>query len=40
LSNLDPRARIEEDFLARNGLLYQYTIDDLNQDRENLERIR
>ena len=28
-----------EDFLARHGLPYQYTADDLNEDRQNLDRV-
>jgi predicted HTH domain antitoxin len=27
-----------EDFLARHGLCYHYTLDDLNEDRTNLDR--
>jgi predicted HTH domain antitoxin len=28
-----------EDFLARHGISYQYTIDDLNEDQQNLDRV-
>jgi len=28
-----------EDFLARHGLPYQYTADDLNEDRQNLDKV-
>jgi predicted HTH domain antitoxin len=28
-----------EEFLARRGLHYHYSVDDLNQDRENLDRV-
>ncbi len=31
--------RETEDFLAEHGIPYQYTIDDLNADRANLDRI-
>ena len=28
-----------EEFLARNGLAYHYTVDDLDEDRRNLDRV-
>ena len=28
-----------EEFLAGHGLLYHYTVDDLNEDRENLDKL-